>query len=205
MTLTFDDNLIYGTLVYKRVGQAIKVIGSLENGQVLLYEFDPKAEVTGVFFGTKKGNEITGTWSKPSINKEQIFTLKKTSEIKTQTDPVSVTGTYAYNFGKEGGAGMLSVSQTGRERIVVEMQAYRGAPSYNQATIEKTTLKLAGNQAIYENNEFGKCKLKLLFFEGGAAIIYQDEAFECGFGNGATVTGNYLKTDNKPTKFEKQD
>jgi len=205
MTLTFDDNLIYGTLVYKRVGQAIKVIGSLENGNVLLHEFDSKAEVSGVFYGTKKGDEITGTWSKPNIQKELNFTLKKTSQIKTETDPINVTGTYAYSFGKEAGAGTLSVNQVGREKIIVEMQANRGAPSYNMASIDKTTLKLNGNHAIYENNEFGKCKLKIMFFEGGASIIYQDEAFECGFGNAATVIGNYLKTDSKPSKFEKQD
>lgn len=205
MTLTFDDNLIYGTLVYKRVGHAIKVIGSLENGNILLHEFDSKAEVSGIFYGTKKGNEITGSWSKPSIQKELSFSMKKTSQIKTETDPISFTGTYAYSLGKDAGAGTLSVHQIGREKITIEMQANRGAPSYNMATIEKTTLKLNGNHAIYENNEFGKCKLKITFFEGGASVIYLDEAFECGFGNAATVIGNYLKTDNKPFKFEKQD
>lgn len=205
MTLTFDDNLIYGTLVYKRVGQAIKVVGSLENGNVLLHEFDSKTEVTGIYYGTKKGDEITGFWSKPNSEKEMSFNLKKASEIKIESAPINTTGTYNYSFGKEAGTGSLYVNQISKDKIIVEMQALRGAPSYNQAIIEKTTLKLNGNQALYENNEFGKCKLKIIFFEGGATIVYQDEAFECGFGNAATVAGNYLKYDSKVPKFEKQD
>lgn len=205
MTLTFDDNLIYGTLVYKKVGQAIKIVGSLENGNVLLNEFDSKAEVTGIYYGTRKGDEITGFWSKPNSDKEMSFSLKKTSNIKIESEPINVTGTYAYSFGKEAGTGSLYVNQIGKDKIIVEMQAIRGAPSFNQAIIEKTTLKLNGNQAIYENNEFGKCKLKIIFCESGATIIYLDEAFECGFGNAATVAGNYLKYDSKVPKFEKQD
>ncbi|WP_337044662.1 hypothetical protein [Emticicia sp. 17c] len=205
MTLTFDDNLIYGTLVYKKVGQAIKVVGSLENGNVLLHEFDSKTDITGIFYGTKKGDDITGFWTKPNSEKEMNFVLKKTSEIKIESSYPNVTGTYAYNFGKEGGTGNIYVNQIGKDKIVVEMQAIRGAPSYNQAIIEKTTLKLNGNQAIYENSEFGKCKLKIIFFEGGATIVYMDEAFECGFGNAATVAGNYLKFDSKVPKFDKQD
>lgn len=42
-----------------------------------------------------------------------------------------------------------------------------------------------------------------IFFEGGANIIYLNEAYDCGFGNAASVVGNYFKFDSKAPKFEK--
>jgi hypothetical protein len=203
LALTFDGNLVYGTLIYKKVGQPIKVIGTIEQESFLLHEFGEKAEITGLFYGTKKGDDVSGSWSSPS-GKEMKFSIKKTTtgqidkpELKT------VTGSYAYSFGKDGNTGSLYVQQVNKEKIIVEMQSIKGPPSYNQAAIEKTSLKLVNNEAIYETKEFGNCKLKISFFEGGANIIYLDNAYDCGFGNGASVVGNYLKYENKAPKFEK--
>ncbi len=202
LSLTFDANLVYGTLTYKKVGQPIKVIGSIEKDDFLIHEFASKADITGVYYGTKKGDEISGSWTSPG-GKEMKFSVKKTTSVQIdKVENSSVTGTYAYSFGKDGGTGNIYVRQVDPSKIIVEMQAIKGGPSYNQAIVEKTTLKLVGNQAIYENKEFGKCKLKIIFFEGGATIIYVDEAYECGFGNAASVSGNYLKIDNKAPKFQ---
>ncbi len=201
LSLTVDANLVYGTLIYKKVGQSIKVIGTLEQESILLHEFAAKAEITGIYYGTKKGDDIAGTWSSPN-GKEMSFSIKKMASVALEKPEVkSVTGSYAYNFGKDGGTGNLYVQQI-KDKIIVEIQAVKGPPSYNQAIIEKKSLKLVGNEAIYENNEFGKCKLKISFFDGGANIIYLNEAYECGFGNAASVVGNYLKFDNKAPKFE---
>jgi hypothetical protein len=202
LSLTFDANLVYGILTYKKVGQPIKVIGTIENENFLLHEFATKAEITGIYYGIKKGDDISGTWSSPN-GKEMSFSIKKLAAIVIEK-PInkSATGSYAYSFGKDGGTGNLYVQQVGKDKIIVEMQAVKGPPSYNQAIIEKTSLKLIENEAIYENKEFGKCKLKISFFEGGANIIYLNDAYDCGFGNGASVVGNYLKFDNKAPKFE---
>jgi hypothetical protein len=203
LSLTFNGNLVYGTLTYKKVGQPIKVIGSIENNDVLIYEFEEKANITGIYYGTKKGDEISGSWSNPN-GKEMSFSIKKTAT--TQIDKPennAVTGSYAYSFGKDGGTGNLYVQQVGKDKIIFEVQAVKGPPSYNQAAIEKMSLKLFKNEAIYENNEFGKCKFKISFFDGGANIVYLNEAYDCGFGNGASVIGNYFKFDNKAPKFEK--
>ncbi|WP_435356704.1 hypothetical protein [Emticicia sp. SJ17W-69] len=202
LSLTFEDNLVYGILTYTKVGQPIKVIGSLEKDDFLLHEFAAKADITGIYYGEKKGDEIKGSWSNPT-GKEMPFSIKKTAVVAIEKPEVkSVTGSYAYSFGKDGGTGNLYVQQVGKDKIIVEMQAVKGPPSYNQAIITKTSLKLARNEAIYENKEFGKCKLKISFFEGGANIIYLDEAYECGFGNAASVVGSYLKFDTKAPKFE---
>lgn len=203
LSLTFDGNLVYGTLVYKRVGQPIKVIGSLEGEEFSLHEFGDKTEITGMYYGTKKGDEISGTWSSPN-GKEMKFSIKKKASSESdKLELKSVTGSYAYSFGKNGGTGNMYVQQVAKDKIILEMQAVKGPPSYNQAIIEKTSLKLVRNEAIYENNEFGKCLLKITFFEGGANIIYLNEAYDCGFGNAASVVGNYFKFDGRAPKFEK--
>lgn len=202
LSLTFDANLVYGTLIYKRVGQPIKVIGSLESDKFSLYEFGEKTEITGFYFGTKKGDEISGTWSSPN-GKEMKFSVIKTASIEIEKPELkSVTGSYAYSFGKDGETGNMYVQQVEKDKIILEIQAVKGPPSYSQAIIEKTSLKLVRNEAIYENNEFGKCLLKLSFFEGGANIIYLNDAYDCGFGNAVSVVGKYFKFDIKAPKFE---
>lgn len=203
LSLTIDGNLAYGILTYKKVGQPIKIIGTIEQENFLLHEFGEKAEITGLFYGTKKGDDISGSWSSPS-GKEMKFSVKKsTNATNDKTEIKTVTGSYAYSFGKDGATGSLYVQQVNKEKIIVEMQAVKGAPSYNEATIEKTSLKLVQNEAIYENTEYGKCKLKISFCEDGANIIYIGDAYDCGFGNGASVVGNYIKYENKAPKFEK--
>ncbi|MFY7909259.1 MAG: hypothetical protein ACOVO2_06895 [Emticicia sp.] len=203
LSLTFDANLVYGTLTYKRVGQPIKVIGSIEGDDFSLHEFVDKTEISGLFFGKRKDDVISGLWLTPS-GKEMKFSVKKTSSTEIDKPELkSVTGSYAYSFGKDGGTGNMYVQQVAKDKIILEIQAVKGPPSYNQAIIEKTTLKLVRNEAIYENNEFGKCLLKLSFFEGGANIIYLNDSYECGFGNAASVVGKYLKFDAKAPKFEK--
>jgi hypothetical protein len=202
LSLTFDANLVYGTLTYKKVGQPIKVIGTIESDIFLLHEFAAKAEVTGIYYGTIKDGEISGSWSSPN-GKEMSFSIKKTAATQIdKPEPKPVTGSYAYSFGKDGGTGNMYVQQIGKDKIIVEIQAIKGPPSYNEATIEKTSLKFSRNQAIYENKEFGKCLLKISFFDGGANIIYIDEGYDCGFGNAASVIGNYMKFDSKAPKFE---
>jgi hypothetical protein len=201
LSLTFDANLVYGTLVYKRVGQPIKVIGSLEGDEFSLHEFGEKTEITGLYYGIKKGDEINGTWSSPN-GKEMKFSVKKTASIEIEKlELKSVSGSYAYSFGKDGGTGNMYVQQLSKDKIVLEIQAVKGPPSFNQAIIEKKSLKLVRNEAIYENSKFGKCLIKLSFFEGGANIIYLNEAYDCGFGNAASVVGKYFKFDSKAPKF----
>ena len=201
LSMTFDANLVYGTLVYKRIGQPIKVIGSLEGDEFSLHEFGEKTEITGLYYGIKKGDEINGTWSSPN-GKEMKFSVKKTASIEIEKlELKSVSGSYAYSFGKDGGTGNMYVQQLSKDKIVLEIQAVKGPPSFNQAIIEKKSLKLVRNEAIYENSKFGKCLIKLSFFEGGANIIYLNEAYDCGFGNAASVVGKYFKFDSKAPKF----
>lgn len=208
LTLTTYDNLAHGTLVYKRSGIPIRVVGTVDGSDILLHEFDPKATVTGIFNGKASAKGYLGSWFPAKENgKELSFSLTQTSTRPAPApSATSLTGTYSYNFGKNEGApaGTLLVQQLGTDKLVVSMDANRGAPSYNMAMIDKTTLKLRANQAVYKSTEFGKCTLKITFFEGGASIAYVGEDYDCGFGNGASVSGNYVKTSSKTPKFDKE-
>ena len=205
LTLTTDDNLAYGTLIYKRSGVPIRVVGTVEKGKLLLNEFYGKSTVTGIFNGQASAKGYLGSWFSPKPNaKELTFALTETSEKPGPNSPtVNPTGTYAYSFEKEGGSGQVHVKQLANNQITVAMEANRGAPSFNMATVEKTTLKLRGNKAIYSSKEYGKCTLKLHFFEGGVSVGYVGDDHDCGFGNAATVTGNYVKTSSQVPTFPK--
>lgn len=205
LTLTTDDNLAYGTLIYKRTGAPIRVVGTVEKGALLLHEFYGKSTVTGIFNGQASAKGYLGSWISPKANaKELTFALTETSRNPTPAaTPFNPTGTYAYTFEKEGGSGQLYVQQLSGNQIAVAMDANRGAPSYNMATVARTTLKLRGNKAIYSTKEFGKCTIKLHFFEGGVSVAYVGNDYECGFGNTATVTGNYVKTSSQAPTFPK--
>jgi len=205
LTLTTDDNLAHGTLIYKRTGEPIRVVGTVEKGKLLLHEFYEKSTVTGIFNGQASAKGYLGSWFSPKANaKELTFALTEISEKPAAASTAfNPTGTYAYSFEKEGGSGQIYVQQLSGNQIAVAMDANRGAPSYNMATVAKTTLKLRGNKAIYSSKEFGKCTIKLHFFEGGVSIVYVGENYECGFGNAATVTGNYVKVSSKIPPFPK--
>jgi hypothetical protein len=205
LTLTTNENLLYGTLIYKRSGLPIRVVGTIEKGNLLLHEFYGKSTVTGIFNGQASAKGYLGSWFSPKANaKELTFALTETSRnpapIATTVDP---TGTYAYTFEKDGPSGQIYIKQLIGNQIAVAMDANRGAPSYNMATVAKITLKIRNNQAVYTSREFGKCTIKLHFFEGGVSIAYVGDDYECGFGNAATVTGNYVKTSSQPPTFPK--
>ncbi len=141
LSLTFDANLVYGTLMYKRVGQPIKVIGSLENDSFSLHEFGEKTEITGMYYGTKKGDEISGSWSSPN-GKEMKFGIKKTASSEIEKPELkSATGSYAYSFGKDGGNGNMYVQQVASDKIILEIQAVKATTELQSSNYRKNNSK----------------------------------------------------------------
>lgn len=199
--LSFDGNLIEGTLIYTKVGQPIKIVGTLEGDNLLLHEFYSKENVSGGFNATRTKEGFSGIWfsSKPNVN-EMNFTVKKTGSREVEKKKPDATGTYSYSFGKNQGVGDIFIQQ-GSNSLVLSALAVKGAPSYNQAILDKVSFKLNGNTGVYETTEFGKCKLKATFSENSLSIVHLEDAFDCGFGHGISVAGNYIKTSSKPPKF----
>lgn len=204
VTLKKEGNSLFGNVTYKKKGLPIAVIGYSENNTVFFNELMPDGKVTGTFSGEIKGDLITGKWFSPEKNARELsFSIRKISEKAVNHKTIKdVTGIYNYSFGEEGGSGDLRVKRLRNDKIAISFDCIRGAPSYNMATISKTTVRLNGNKAIYSSNEFGKCRFFILFSENGARVSFFDNAYSCGFGNAATVEGNYIKTNSSIPKFE---
>jgi hypothetical protein len=204
LSLTFDKNVVYGNVIYTKKGIPISVIGQLDNGLLFLNELMPNGLCTGIFSVILKENKIEGDWftGHNEKRKEYKVSMVKTSENTIIDTPfIDVTGTYKYYLDNEGPTGILEVQQIGKNKIAIAFDCIRGKPSYNMAQIDKTLLELFHNQAIYYNTEFGKCKFKITFLKNGVNVQYIDDAYDCGFGNAATVTGNYFKINSKKPEF----
>ncbi|TDB68771.1 hypothetical protein [Arundinibacter roseus] len=195
LTLSEDGDAIFGTLIYKKKGIPITVIGSKYDGTYFLKEHMPNGEVTGVFSISPKGTGLEGIWSAPKRDaKELKVSLKQTSRNTVASKPLpDLTGTYYYSFGAEDGSGELKVQQAGPGKLVIALSAVTGGPSFHIADLEKTTISLKGNKAIYENKEFGACKLLFTFGKNSVQIDYLDDAYECGFGARASAAGSYVR------------
>ena len=204
LTLTQDGGVLFGTVTYKKRGVPIATVGSLTEGNLFLQELMPNGEVTGVYSLQPMGSGWVGTWSAPKRDaKELAVILEETAKTSVITKPLSdLTGTYYYAFGKEEGSGELKLVQASSTKITIAVSAVTGAPAHNMATIEKTTLSLKGNKAVYENDDFGKCKLLLTFGEKSVRVDYLDGAYECGFGHNASAVGSYVRINASKPAFD---
>jgi len=204
LTLTQDGSSLFGTVVYKKKGIPITAVGSLTDGNMFLRELMNDGRVTGLYSLEPQGKGWTGTWGDlKRKGKDYKVTLREIAETTVQKKKLpNLTGTYAYAYPEDGGTGSISVLQTEPGKITIDVDAVRGGPSYNMAEIGKTNIPLKGNKAIYENNEYGKCKLQFTFGENVLEVDYLDEAYECGFGNGASAAGSYVRTKASQPTFE---
>jgi uncharacterized protein DUF3298 len=81
MKLLREGDKLTGNYFYQKVGTKIDVRGSLDkDGNVILEEFDPKGNKTGIFSGLWKAEAdgliaIAGNWNKPNSDKKTAFSL----------------------------------------------------------------------------------------------------------------------------------
>ena len=196
LTLTTDGSVAFGQVIYTKKNLPITIVGSVENGNLFLNELLPDGQVTGLYSAVLKDSTIKGTWMSPAVDAKTLMLDLVQNEQKQVSRSVlkSVTGNYVYSFGKNGSVGNMRVVQNKPDQITVRFDNMTSAPARNQAVVSKTVLKLIKNQAVYSSSEFGACKFTITFIENSARVNYTDEAYQCGFGNAATVTGNYIKT-----------
>lgn len=209
ITLTFDNDVVSGNVVYKKKGIPINLIGRRDaDGTLFFTELLKDGHATGAYTVTLKDEIMNGSWYEVGkINgKELSVSLKKVSETTVPKMAIAdVTGKYSYFYGNDGGSGLLEVQQIGKNKVAITFDCIRGGPSYNMATIDKNVIQLSGNQVVYSNTEYGKCKFKIIFLQNGANVEYVDDSYDCGFGNNATVSGNYVKINALKPKFLKRD
>jgi hypothetical protein len=203
LTLTQDGSALFGTVVYKKKGIPITVVGRTYESTLFLHELMNNGDVTGIYSMEVKGSELTGIWMAPKGNaKELKIALKEISKKTVPMKPLpDLTGTYAYSFGNEGGSGELLVQQSGT-KFFIALSAVTGGPAYNQAFIDKTALTLKGNKAVYSTNEFGSCKVQFTFSQNAVRADYLNDAIDCGFGARASASGNYIRSSTGKPNFE---
>ena len=62
---------------------------------------------------------------------------------------------------------------------------------------------IVGDTAVFQSDEFGKCKITIKFMRPGEVKVTQDaEDFACGFGHNVMASGTYKKTSSAKPKFE---
>lgn len=205
LTLTIADNLAYGTLLYTRSGIAIQVVGTLHGSTLLMHEFDKKGNVMGIYSGKQTSQAFLGMWNSPlATGREMPFALTSGAATKTQQLPklADLTGTYEFNFGPKASSATLSVQQLDDHNIWVAMQGGTGEPARRLTIIDRTTLRLSGNQAIYTSAGKDQCAIKLTFFNQGVCIDFLNGSPTPGLGDTATLTGNYVRTNSQTPLFQ---
>jgi hypothetical protein len=207
LTLTFDKDVIYGNVVYKKSGKPITVIG-YRDGQssFMLREFYKSNAITGSYSGSVISDGlISGRWYGGS--KELDFEIKR-KEIINESVPKfkeDITGTYGYKFdGENGGAGEFSAGAKG-DSVIYSFSCVTSGPAFNIASMMAVS-KLENNYVKYKNkDENGLCEFDIFFIPDGAVVLHSNEGYECGFGLNASVQGIYFKEDNKQPDFEKME
>ena len=107
MKLTSENGIVNGVYYYKKVGENIQLKGDIQNGELLLNEYDNNGNQTGIFKGKIiENSKIEGNWSKPNGEKEMTFKVFEsntsyTSEqnsIKEKLNFENIGGTYYSPF-----------------------------------------------------------------------------------------------------------
>lgn len=77
MSMTIEDGIVTGTYYYDRVGQDIRIEGTIEaNRMMTMKEFETDGPVTGAFDGWyTPGIDFTGIWTNAKTNKTLNFSL----------------------------------------------------------------------------------------------------------------------------------
>ena len=93
--------------------------------------------------------------------------------------------------GDAGAAGGITVKNAGG-KLTYSIDCVNGPPGYHVATIEETEGTLEGDEITY-NMADGDCQIVIRFFKGFAVVEHISGHYDCGFGMGAGVEGEYMK------------
>ncbi|MBO0931535.1 hypothetical protein [Fibrella aquatilis] len=207
LTLTTTGSLAHGTLLYMRSGIAIPVVGTLAGDELLLHEFDRKGNVTGIHLGKWSRAGYSGTWSSPSLPSRSLaFSLSTVRQLEEPRAKLAdLTGLYQYGYSAKNRFSQVHIQQMGEKILAVAMLAVTDEPVQNQLTVSKTTVKLAGNMAVFSNSSIATSPLKLAFFNGGATICLSGAptmtAAQDVTQGADMVVGHYIRTSTKPPQF----
>jgi hypothetical protein len=122
------------------------------------------------------------------------FLLVSTSYQLTSNE-FNPTGTYEYDNGDDGD-GIVKVKKISSDKIMVSIFVIGGPPSHNMGEFMKE-LKIKNGVASYKS---GDCGMKFTFNSKAVKVV--QSGFDCGFGNGVSANGYYLKTSSKTPEMK---
>jgi hypothetical protein len=200
LTLTFDNDVIYGNVVYKKSGKPITLIGYRDDeNNIYLNEFYQSKEITGIYSGKISSvDSISGDWYGGNYEVGKAFVIHRTEALSLDVAEFKedFTGNYAYHYAVENGAnGSMSI-EVKDDSISYSFDCTTSGPAFNIASLMATS-KLNKNHVKYsDQNENGRCAFEIYFVPGGAFVRHTGLGFECGFGMNAQLGGCYFKEDN---------
>lgn len=120
-----------------------------------------------------------------------------------------VTGTFrSYFTGKfKGSYNEIKIQALGKGNLKVSFEltypyVVNGEPSANLGSNTGTAI-IEGDTAVFKDDEFGQCTIRLRFTKPGTLVVTQNgNDVECGFGRNVTADGTYKKTSSAKPKFE---
>ncbi|NHN24790.1 hypothetical protein FIA58_003790 [Flavobacterium jejuense] len=195
-----ENKIAVGEIIYLNTKEKlpIKVIGTVNEGNFRLLEFESSGNITGIISGKiTNDNHFTGDWFSPKNSKN--FTLNLTAKdttlvspsIKPDTD--EMFGKYHYQYSEEGYQGDFSMEKINKNEVVFEIFSVTGEPSRNMAVVERDTILLTSNSFIYNIANTEDCEFEVTIYKDFITINYTQEYCNSQFGHNATVEGIFLK------------
>ena len=178
---------------------AIPLIGSVENGEFRLLEFEKNGNITGIISGKREGQTFVGDWFSPTTRKTRKMELPAVDTTlptkSTAALPADLGGSYSYAYGAEGPQGTLTLKPLAGGKALLEISAVTGAPAFNIADIGVDTVELeAGDRIVYRFPDSPECSFQVRLYKGFAVVNYlTDAGCTSQFGHNATVEGTFLK------------
>jgi hypothetical protein len=195
-----EGDVVTGSLQYlaTKKQEPITLIGSVENGEFRLLEFETNGNITGIISGKREGQTFVGDWFSPTTRKTRKMELTKVDTTlptkSTAALPADLGGSYSYAYGAEGPQGTLTLKPLAGGKALLEISAVTGAPAFNIADIGVDTVTLEGDRIVYQFPEAPECSFQVRLYKGFAMVNYlTDGGCTSQFGHNATVEGIFLK------------
>ena len=108
------------------------------------------------------------------------------SSFQSSSIELNPTGTYEYDHGNKGD-GTIKVQRVSTSKIKVSLFVMGGPPSHNMGEF-MDELTFSNGVAKYTSDD---CSIKFEFNTQGVKVT--QSGVDCGFGNGITANGYYVK------------
>jgi hypothetical protein len=194
-----ENEIVVGEITYLNTSEKkpIRLIGTLQDENYRLLEFDKSGNITGIITGKTDQDNFNGEWFSPkNRNSFNLQLTKKDTTITTitiQPNLKEIYGTYSYEYGKEGSQGDFTINKINDNQIAFEIFSVTSNPARNMAIVDKDTIELISNSFVYTIPESEDCEFKVRFYKDFVFINYTKEYCMGQFGHNATIEGIFLK------------